>query len=128
MIKQRADLEASMPKQKADYDAKLHLLQRQTVAAAAEAEAIAYEEAEVESGELSEEPYIEAEPFSTIQRTSEYVQQQSELFFSELPLKHAEVESHEIKTDKLEISNTKPATSHGIHRNTQPVYKDVKNE
>lgn len=90
MMKQKAQLEASMLKQRGDYEASLHLLQCQKAAAAAEAEASAYEE--VESGELSQ---IEDEPLNTVQRTTDYVHQQSKSIFSELPVKYRDGESLE---------------------------------
>ncbi len=128
VMRQRADLEASMLKQKANFDTCLHLLKFQRAAAAAEAEVTAYEEAKVEGGELHQSPDVEEEPFSAVQRTSEYVQQQSELVLQELPSKHVAGESYERKINKLEIPDAKPATSHGILSNTQPIYKDMKKE
>ncbi|XP_035984492.1 uncharacterized protein LOC118558128 [Fundulus heteroclitus] len=76
-----AKKEASMMKQKAELDAHLHILQCEKAIAAAEAEATAYEETENESGELHKELCVDAEPFSNVQRTSEYVKQQCDLFF-----------------------------------------------
>lgn len=102
VMKQKADIEASMLKQKADYDASLHLLQCQKAAAAAEAEATAYEE--VESGELSQ---IGDEPMNTVKRTSVYVQQ---LFFSEQPAERETGELLEKKTSRMVISDTRPAS------------------
>lgn len=122
MLKQRGDLEANMLKQKGDYEASLHLLQCQKAIAAAEAEASAYEE--VESGELSR---IEDEPLDTVQRTTDYVHQQSKSIFSELPVKYRDGESLEQKTDKMGIANVESASPDTKH-NTQSVYKDTKNE
>ncbi|TWW54543.1 hypothetical protein D4764_0103490 [Takifugu flavidus] len=111
-----------MLKQKADYDASLHLLQCQKAAAAAEAEAIAYEE--VESGELSQ---IGDEPMDTAKRTSDYVHQQSQLLFSEQPAERETGELLEKKTSRMVISDTRPA-SPDAKNTTQPAYKEVKGE
>ncbi|XP_034529393.1 uncharacterized protein LOC117804989 [Notolabrus celidotus] len=70
-----AEREASMMKQRAELEANLHLLQCERAVAAAEAEATAYEEAELQSGELSQQPCVEDKPISTVQRACEYVQQ-----------------------------------------------------
>lgn len=122
VMKQKADIEASMLKQKADYDASLHLLQCQKAAAAAEAEATAYEE--VESGELSQ---IGDEPMATVKRTSDYVHQQSLLLFSEQPAERETGELLEKKTGRMVISDTRPA-SPDTKNTTQPAYKEVKGE
>nr|XP_024656257.1 uncharacterized protein LOC112431765 [Maylandia zebra] len=76
-----AEKEANAMKQRAELDAHLHVLQCQKAIAAAEAEASAYEEAEIQSGELYGELCEEAEPISTVHRTNEYVQQQCELLY-----------------------------------------------
>lgn len=123
MMKQRAELEANMLRQKAEYDARLHLLQCQRAAAAAEAEATAYEEDEVESGELSQVGCIEEEPFNTAQRTSEYVQHLSELF--QPSSEHVATETFGTKMEKLKISDTKPAMHPSIKSNIQPVHKGI---
>ncbi|CAJ1057780.1 Neuroserpin Axonin-2 [Xyrichtys novacula] len=117
-----AEKEANVMKQKADLEASLYLLQCQKAAAAAEAEANAYEE--VESGEKSR---IEDEPFDTVQRTSNYVHQQSERILSELPLEHMDRESLEEKADRMEISTVKSALP-DTNNNTQPVHKNAKDE
>lgn len=93
-MKQKAELEASMLKEKASLDANLHLLKSQRAAAAAEAEATAYEEVEEEIGEKVQLPDLDEEPLSTVQRTSEYTQQHSDLFFQEQPLNPTPVEIH----------------------------------
>ncbi|XP_038139099.1 uncharacterized protein LOC119782277 [Cyprinodon tularosa] len=85
VIKQKADLEASVLKQKADLEASLHILQSQRVAAAAEAEATAYEEEEIESGEKLKELHTTEEPLSPIEQTSNYIEQHAELFRDTLP-------------------------------------------
>lgn len=120
VMKQKADLEASMLKQKADYEASLHLLQCQKAAAAAEAEATAYEE--VESGERSQ---IGDEPMDTAQRTNDYVHQQSQLLFSEQPSEQEARELLEKKTSRMVISDTRPA-SPNTQNLTQPACKDVR--
>ncbi|KAL4009046.1 hypothetical protein ACER0C_002898 [Sarotherodon galilaeus] len=76
-----AEKEANAMKQRAELDAHLHVLQCQKAIAAAEAEASAYEEAEIQSGELYGELCEEVEPLSTVHRTNEYVQQQCELLY-----------------------------------------------
>lgn len=73
-----AEKEADVMKRKAELDASLHVLQCQKAVAAAEAEASAYEEAAIQSGELRQEHHVEADVLSRSQRTSEYVQQQCE--------------------------------------------------
>ncbi|CAJ1057663.1 uncharacterized protein LOC115251830 [Xyrichtys novacula] len=115
-----AEKEANVMKQKADLEASL--LQCQKAAAAAEAGANAYEE--VERWEKSR---IEDEPFNTVQRTSDYVHQQSERILSELPLEHMDRESLEEKADRMEISTVKSALP-DTNKNTQPVYKKAKDE
>lgn len=122
MMKQKADLEAGLLK----YDADLHLLKFKRAAAAAEAEASALEEVEVESGERSQLPDVDEEPFSTVQRTSEYVQQH--MFIQEQPLEPVVVETHERKMDKQETPDIKPSFPQDIQRNTQPMHKDIKKE
>ncbi|XP_029701357.1 uncharacterized protein [Takifugu rubripes] len=122
VMKQKADMEASMLKQKADYDASLHLLQCQKAAAAAEAEATAYEE--VESGELSQ---IGDEPMDIAKRTSDYVHQQSQLLFSEQPAERETRELLEKKISRMVISDTRPA-SPDAKNTTQTAYKEVKGE
>ncbi|KAK7895611.1 hypothetical protein WMY93_020936 [Mugilogobius chulae] len=79
MMRQKAELEANTLKQKADLDASLHILQCEKEVAAAEAEAAAYEEVQSQSGESDIGPPVQDEPFDTVQRTSEYVEQQSKL-------------------------------------------------
>ncbi|XP_040908610.1 uncharacterized protein LOC121191510 [Toxotes jaculatrix] len=116
MMKQRAEL----LKQQADFDASLHLLQCQRAAAAAEAEATAYMEAEIESGELKSDPPVAEEPISTFQRTHDYIQQQSELVFREEP--------YSGKIDELRIPDFKPPVLQGIQNKTRPVYKNTKQE
>ncbi|KAL1007525.1 hypothetical protein UPYG_G00087930, partial [Umbra pygmaea] len=128
MMKQKAELEANTLKQKASFDANLHLLQCQRAAAAAQAEASAFEELEVESGEYKRLPDVEEEPLSTVQRTSEYVQQHSDMFIQEQPSEPKVAETRERKTVEQEIFDIKPEASHGIQINTQPVYKDIKTE
>jgi len=128
MMKQKAELEANLLKQKASFDANLHLLQCQRAAAAAEAEASAFEEVEVESGERRQLLDVEEEPLSPVQRTSEYIQQHTDMFMQEQSLEPTVVETHERKMDKQEIPDIKPSVFHDIQRNTQPVYKDTKNE
>ncbi|XP_036952753.1 uncharacterized protein LOC119018863 isoform X3 [Acanthopagrus latus] len=125
IMKQKADLEASILKQKADYDASLHLLQCERVAAAAEAEATAYEE--VESGELRKEFLVQEKPLSSIERTSEYIQQQSQLFM-ELPSKHEAVDSLGKPINKTETHHAKPEVGHDNQSKTQWAYKDIKEE
>lgn len=123
-MRQKAELEANMLKQKASFDADLHLLQCQRAAAAAEAEATAFQEAEVESGRRSQLPDVEEEPLSTVQRTLvEYVQRHSDMFIQEQPLEPVVVETHERKMDKQETLDTKHRVSHDIQRNTQSVYR-----
>ncbi|KAL3973607.1 sorting nexin-4 [Sarotherodon galilaeus] len=78
-----AEKEANAMKQRAGLDAHLHVLQCQKAIAAAEAEASAYEEAEIQSGELYGELCEEVEPISAVHRTNEYVQQQCELLYSD---------------------------------------------
>ena len=112
VMKQRADLE----KQKADFDASLHLLQCQRAAAAAEAEAAAYEEADAESVKLSREPIVEGERFSAVQRTSKYVQAQSQYTCSGTHHTQVAVEAQERKIKTFEPPQAKS------------VYKDLKNE
>ncbi|XP_057709361.1 uncharacterized protein LOC130927495 [Corythoichthys intestinalis] len=73
-----AEKEADIMQQKANLEAKLHLLKCQKAAAAASAEAAVYEEAE--SGESLPVRRIKEEPMDVNQRTSEYVHQQSETF------------------------------------------------
>ncbi|XP_063758693.1 uncharacterized protein LOC134877201 [Eleginops maclovinus] len=128
VMKQKAELEANLLKQKAGFDADLHLLQSQKTVAAAEAEASAFLEAEVESGKLSQLPDVEEEPFSAVQRTSEYVRRHSDMFIQELPYEPVVVGTHRIKLDEQETPDTKPRVSHDIQRNTQHVYEDVKKE
>lgn len=125
IMKQKADLEATMLKQKADYDASLHLLQCERAAAAAEAEATAYEE--VESGELGKEPIVEEEPLSSVQRTSEYVRQQSQLFM-ELPSKHVPVDTFDKTVDKIETHNVKPDIEQENQNKTKWAYNGIKEE
>lgn len=84
VMKQKAELESSMLKEKASLDANLHLLKSQRAAAAAEADATAYEEVEEEIGDHGQLPDVDEEPLSTVQRTLEYVQQHSDLFFQHL--------------------------------------------
>ncbi|XP_057694147.1 uncharacterized protein LOC130917078 [Corythoichthys intestinalis] len=73
-----AEKEADIMQQKANLEAKLHLLKCQKAAAAASAEAAVYEEAE--SGESMPVRRIKEEPMDVTQRTSEYVHQQCENF------------------------------------------------
>ncbi|XP_034002065.1 uncharacterized protein LOC117495103 [Trematomus bernacchii] len=112
VMKQKADLE----KQKADFDASLHLLQCQRAAAAAEAEAAVYEEADAESVKLSREPIVEGERFSAVQRTSKYVQAQSQYTCSGTHHTQVAVEAQERKIKTFEPPQAKS------------VYKDLKNE
>lgn len=109
VMKQKAELKASTLKEKASLDANLHLLKSQRAAAAAEAEATAYEEVEEETGEHGQLPDVDEEPLSTVQRTSEYIQQHSDLFFDERRV-------------------IKPAAFHVIQSNVRLVNKDVKKE
>ncbi|XP_026184221.1 uncharacterized protein LOC113143018 [Mastacembelus armatus] len=125
MMKQKAELEANMLKQKADLEASIHLLQFQKVAAAAVAEASAYEEAEVQSGEFKNEPCIEAEPFNTSQRTSEYVHHQSELLFTGAFSHHTAVEPSDRKYNKLDIQDRTAAITLG---NSPQINKSMKQE
>ncbi|XP_070409592.1 uncharacterized protein [Nothobranchius furzeri] len=76
-----AEKEANAMKQRAELDAHLHVLQCQKAIAAAEAEASAYEEAEIQSGEPYGELCEEVEPISSVHRTNEYVEQQRELLY-----------------------------------------------
>lgn len=77
-----------MLKDKSSLDANLHLLKSQR----AEAEA---EEVEEETGEHGQLPDVNKEPLSTVQRTSEYIQQHSYLFFQEQPLNPAPAETNQ---------------------------------
>lgn len=129
MMKQRAELEASTLKQKADLDASLHLLNCQKAAATAEAEAIAYEEAEIQSGEFSRPQYAEFEPVSAAQRTSEYVQEQSELLFPNTH--HDAVETPEKNENENDVKDStqiaNPVTTN-IQTNPPPVNRETKQE
>ncbi|XP_041841982.1 uncharacterized protein LOC121640335 [Melanotaenia boesemani] len=127
MMKQKAELEASMLKQKADLDASLHLLQCQKAAAAAEAEAVAYEEAELQSGEFSRPQSVEFE-LSAAQRTSEYVQQQSELLFPDIQDDAPDPERNDNEVDVQDSTRiTKPVAA-SIQTNPSPVKREMKPE
>lgn len=85
--------EASLMRQKADLEASLHVLSCQRNAAAAEAEAAAYEDEEIESGEKRHGPYVPEKPLSAAERAGNYVQQHAELFCKQpQPLKHTAVD------------------------------------
>ena len=108
-MKQKAELEASMLKQKADLDATLHLLRCQKASAAAEAEAIAYEKAEIESREFSRLHNLEFDSVSAAQRTSEYVQQQSELHFPDT--QHDAIEPPERSYNEVDVQDSTRITN-----------------
>ena len=97
--------------------------------AAAEAEAIAYEEAEIQSGEFSRPQYEEFELISAAQRTSEYVQQQSELLFPNT--QHNAVQPPERNNNEVDVQDstriTNPVTVN-IQTNPPPVNREIKPE
>ncbi|XP_035808144.2 uncharacterized protein LOC118470918 [Amphiprion ocellaris] len=117
-----AEREANVMKQKAELEANLHLLQCERAVAAAEAEMEAYEEAEVESRELTQGPYDTDKPISPVQRTCEYIQQH----FTELPSKHVAVESDErkISTHALnkDIKKGPTMNTNSTHPHSTPKY------
>ncbi|XP_039462343.1 uncharacterized protein LOC116328883 [Oreochromis aureus] len=100
-----AEKEANAMKQRAELDAHLHVLQCQK----AIAEASAYEEAEIQSGELYGELCEDAEPISTVHRTNEYVQQQCELLYPDTqhdPAQLPKVNDNEVDVqDSTQITN-----------------------
>lgn len=102
---QKAELEASMLKQKADLDASLHILKVERAAAVASAEAPAYEEAEqeLESGALQEKAFSDMPPINIAQRTCEYVQQHSRESFTELPF-NVELVQTNVKPPVLSVT------------------------
>ena len=89
-----AEREADMIRKKAELEASLHVLTTQKMAAAAEAEAAAYEEEEIESGEKHQEPYVPGKPFSAFERAGNYVQQHSAMFGREPPPTDAPLHSY----------------------------------
>ncbi|KAK5853507.1 hypothetical protein PBY51_014653 [Eleginops maclovinus] len=94
MIRQKAEVEASALRNKAELEASLHVLTTQKMAAAAEAEAAAYEEEEVESGE-KHEPYVPGKPLNASERAGNYVQQHSDMFGRQpAPPTHAPLHSY----------------------------------
>ncbi|XP_036818356.1 uncharacterized protein LOC118944195 [Oncorhynchus mykiss] len=102
LMKQKAEIEASLLKQKADLEASLYVLQVERAAAAALAEAAAFEVVVgSERRELCKELDTGTQPLSPVQRTCEYVQQHARPYFAELPF---EVEKQELSVD--------PATCH----------------
>ncbi|KAK7895294.1 hypothetical protein WMY93_020619 [Mugilogobius chulae] len=120
MMRQKAELEANTLKQKADLDASLHILQCEKEVAAAEAEAAAYEEVQSQSGESDIGPSVQDEPFDTVQRTSDYVEQQSKL------LGHSEIRDNTLNlfvTDQP-LDQVKTAAQHV----QSPVKSDIKYE
>ena len=109
VMKQKAEIEASLLKQKADLEASLYVLQVERAAAAALAEAAAFEEAvESERRELRKQLDTGTQPLSPVQRTCEYVQQHARPYFAELPF---EVEKQELSVD--------PATCHNPESSKQ---------
>lgn len=124
-MKQKADLEANVMKQRADLEASLHFLQCQREAAAAEAEVTAYEEAEAYQRERCPLPNVDEEPLSAVQRTSDYIHQQSELVSLKCPTEYKAEESYE----RQSITLAKPGVeSYDVPRNTQPFQQSIKKE
>ncbi|KAL1021415.1 hypothetical protein UPYG_G00013000 [Umbra pygmaea] len=122
MFKQKAELEASMIKQKAELDASLHVLQVEKVAAAASAEAAAFEEAEgLQSEELRKEIDTGLQSSNPVQRTCEYVYQHAKSHPADLPFK---LDSQEPKADptKHDIaeSNEQQQSRHGNQTDFKP--------
>lgn len=109
VMKQKAEIEASLLKQKADLEASLYVLQIERTAAAALAEAAAFEEAVgSEHRELRKELDTGTQPLSPVQRTCEHVQQHARPYFAEFPF---EVETQELSVD--------PATCHNLESSKQ---------
>ena len=113
-------------KQKAELEASFHILQSKKAAAAASAEAAVYEEAEEnQSGEYSHTPHVLEQPVSTTQRTSEYIQQHSKLFFKESPSEDRPMELLKTSRQHEEMFNTGSAIHHSVHSNRHPGFGDT---
>ena len=116
-----AEREADMIRKKAELEASLHVLTTQKMAAAAEAEAAAYEEEEIESGEKHQEPYVPGKPFSAFERAGNYVQQHSAMFGREPPPPtDAPLHSYRPATHRI----AEPAA----HHSPMPLITNIKKE
>ncbi|KAJ8381227.1 hypothetical protein SKAU_G00020050 [Synaphobranchus kaupii] len=118
LMREKAELNLHLQK----AEANLHVLSSQKTAAAAEAEATAYEEKEIENGEKRHEPYVPGKPFSASERAGNYVQQHSAMFHRETPPSqtHAPLDSYRL-----------PAHRHaqpGAHHNSLPRVTRIKQE
>ncbi|XP_071226640.1 uncharacterized protein [Salvelinus alpinus] len=116
VMKQKAEIEASLLKQKADLEASLYVLQFERTAAAALAEAAAFEEAVgSERRELHKELDTGTQPLSPVQRTCEYVQQHARPYFAELPF---EVEKQELSVDPATYYNPESSKQQNMSRDS----------
>ncbi|KAK7879006.1 hypothetical protein WMY93_034161, partial [Mugilogobius chulae] len=105
--------EASIIKQKAELEASLHILSCEKDAAAAEAEAAAYEEEEPARTEVSQE--FVGPPANPIQRTAEYVQKHSEHCFEGFTITVDPEACHKAAREQCEMAMDNANTYSKVH-------------
>lgn len=130
IMKQKAKLEAELVTQKADLESSLHLLQSQRAAAAATAEAAAYEDDDGSvKSELSQDlPDLSCNP---AERTSDYVRQHSKASSEGKPFRTDTQQTHGTVRDTREVFNhadgkIKVTEQENIYANSKQTKEELK--